>query len=381
MDEDKQHVCGICYRQFTYNYTLRKHIREKHPSEAPPVKERKRRFCTLCSAQLSSTDSYSEHLISIHNVTLEKEKLEFSSHEEFNEWKKGIEIHHRYVQSRGERTQLNGLIVTVYECHRSGMYISRGEGKRKLKNQGSKKINGLCPAKIKAYQSDKGIVTVEFTKTHVGHGLGEEHVLLTNEERETIAEMIKTKASFDEIIENLKNKPGASKRLQAVTKKDLHNIVCSYNLKEFVQLPPKRSKKVKSESLDLYNEPLNKLPETTQLPNLTTNQDATSPDVMYFQGDQNLITENIFIVGLTDPNYIEETYIEKEKDRIRNEFLDMLDTVNTRDQLDALKSALSPFVPNLQPLPAVHPTINTTDFTYSFPCYLNDKTATIKIFP
>ncbi|GFS68287.1 hypothetical protein TNCV_5028851 [Trichonephila clavipes] len=42
--------------------------------------------------------------------------------------------------------------------------------KRNMKIAGSNKINGNCPSKMKVYEDIESKVTVEFTKTHIGHG-------------------------------------------------------------------------------------------------------------------------------------------------------------------------------------------------------------------
>lgn len=118
-------------------------------------------------------------------------------------------------------------------CHRSGFLISRGFGKRHLKSQGSKKINGFCPARIqvtinKYCDSHK----VSFVETHVGHQNDLCHLFLTNDERKVLATKISMNIPFDEILNEIRDtvSTNSMERMHLLTKKDLFNIEACFNL-------------------------------------------------------------------------------------------------------------------------------------------------------
>ena len=50
--------------------------------------------------------------------------------------------------------------TTYYYCNRSGYFNSKGKGKRKLKTQGTNKLNTYCTATITTKKDDNtGIIT------------------------------------------------------------------------------------------------------------------------------------------------------------------------------------------------------------------------------
>lgn len=62
-----------------------------------------------------------------------------------------------------------------YECHRSGYYVPSGNRIRRLKSQGSCKINAKCPARMWV-QKDDNKVQVVFHKTHAGHSTDAKYI-------------------------------------------------------------------------------------------------------------------------------------------------------------------------------------------------------------
>lgn len=62
----------------------------------------------------------------------------------------------------------NGIRTSYYYCNRSGYYNKQEDSLRNIKNFGSNKINGMCPANIKLIQKDEKCA-VSFTKNHIGH--------------------------------------------------------------------------------------------------------------------------------------------------------------------------------------------------------------------
>src|ERR1043165_4029019 len=91
-----------------------------------------------------------------------------------------------------------------YFCHRGGRNRSRAKGKRHTKMQGSCKIEGCCPAFIKAHMSESG-VKVTYVSHHVGHGAELQHLRLSPNQRRQIAGMIHAGIQFDEILDKVRN--------------------------------------------------------------------------------------------------------------------------------------------------------------------------------
>lgn len=147
---------------------------------------------------------------------------EFSSLSEFKTWKSKIEHERKelYVKHRGDEKTENAIKINYY-CQRSGHFISKGQSMRHLKMQGSKKINGCCPASLKVSVSDEKC-TVVFTETHVGHENDLGHLYLTAQERQTIAARIAAKIPLNEILNEVRDsvtRSSALERMHLLTKK------------------------------------------------------------------------------------------------------------------------------------------------------------------
>ena len=67
---------------------------------------------------------------------------------EFEKWK--VEEERRSVSAFIQRRGMDKHNVIRYYCRRSGVYVTRGVGKRQTKSQGSCKVGSTCPAYIKA---------------------------------------------------------------------------------------------------------------------------------------------------------------------------------------------------------------------------------------
>ena len=68
----------------------------------------------------------------------------------FTDWKITEERRRRcnFVLLNGIKKLANGVKKRYFRCHRSGNFKSEGSQKRRLKAQGSCKINAFCPAAI-----------------------------------------------------------------------------------------------------------------------------------------------------------------------------------------------------------------------------------------
>ncbi|XP_068083939.1 uncharacterized protein [Anabrus simplex] len=149
-------------------------------------------------------------------------------------WKRETEETTRslFVKNHGSHAASDNTIRHYYECHRSGNFVSKSKGVRHLKLQGSNKICGVCPAKIKVSEAEDGTCRVKFISTHVGHQHDLSHLGLTEKERVSIAADIANKIPFQAILDRIRDSVSDSKleRIHLLTKQDLYNIERCYNL-------------------------------------------------------------------------------------------------------------------------------------------------------
>ncbi|GFU49660.1 uncharacterized protein TNCV_2906231 [Trichonephila clavipes] len=103
--------------------------------------------------------------------------------------------------------------------------------KRNMKIAGSNKINGKCPSKMKVYEDIESKVTVEFTKTHVGHGIDLGRMQITREEKEDIAKKLENKIPVEAILDDIRNSINQKlERIHLITRQDIKNIKEEYNI-------------------------------------------------------------------------------------------------------------------------------------------------------
>ncbi|GFQ68115.1 uncharacterized protein TNCT_18461 [Trichonephila clavata] len=129
--------------------------------------------CNICSVELISKKALVDPIDLVHNITIEKDTHNFNTLEDFKLWKETIkkQTTSLYVMNTRSKSDKTGGKIVYFYCHCNGYYNTRGDKKRNMKIAGSNKINGNCPTKMKVYEDIESKVTVEFTKTHVGHGI------------------------------------------------------------------------------------------------------------------------------------------------------------------------------------------------------------------
>lgn len=77
---------------------------------------------------------------------------------------------------------------TYFVCHRTGTFQSGSCGKRRLKRQGSNKINASCPSTMEVVESlADGTVKLVLWKTHAGHNAEVSRTFLSATERDWLA--------------------------------------------------------------------------------------------------------------------------------------------------------------------------------------------------
>ncbi|KAG5870796.1 hypothetical protein JTB14_025711 [Gonioctena quinquepunctata] len=192
-------------------------------------------ICPLCERNIL-WDEFTNHVEIMHEVRLTEENLNFSSLEEFTEWKDIVEAEdlNHYIKVRGDRQTGAGVLQRYFHCHRSGHYQTRGERLRRLKSQGSKKINAYCPANMKVMISPDGTCSVNYLKTHLGHKNDLHHLTLTRSDRKLHAAASATDMKLCSIFsgEELPDSTSDEKaeQLHLVTEKDISNIETVFNL-------------------------------------------------------------------------------------------------------------------------------------------------------
>ncbi|XP_050506252.1 uncharacterized protein LOC126884365 [Diabrotica virgifera virgifera] len=145
------------------------------------------------------------------------EKKEFSSY---------VTYSHPYTTAEGIKKQ-------SYICHRSGFYVKKGKDMRYLKTKGSRKINGICPSRLKVcILPENGNVKINFIQTHIGHDNDLGHLNITKNEKIEIASKIASKIPLVCILDEIRDSVTNNKleRMHILTRKDLHNISQTFNL-------------------------------------------------------------------------------------------------------------------------------------------------------
>ncbi|GFT29356.1 uncharacterized protein TNCV_757151 [Trichonephila clavipes] len=166
--------------------------------------------CVECDKTLSTVSNINRHAKLIHNkISTIKQKriLVHDTFQDFKLWKESIEkqTSSLYVKNTASKSVKTGGKMTYFYCHRNGFYNARGDMKRNMKIAGSNKINGKCPSKMKVYEDIESKVTVEFTKTHVGHGIDLGRMKITREEKEDTAKKLENKIPVEAILDDIRN--------------------------------------------------------------------------------------------------------------------------------------------------------------------------------
>ncbi|XP_056633995.1 uncharacterized protein LOC130443413 [Diorhabda sublineata] len=197
--------CSECRKEYTLLINLRRHAKTSHPDKVDTIAPHKtyKYECEPCkkkfnhlrdfkchknkhqlSSQLKTVSKYNcslcnfkgskvnliNHFDSIHNIIIKTNTFEFNSFENFIVWKSEVEKNTKsqFVKERGTVSFKNKTIIK-FNCHRSGYYVAKGKGLRRLKRKGSNKINGFCPASMVVHMVENGKCKVSFIDKHVGH--------------------------------------------------------------------------------------------------------------------------------------------------------------------------------------------------------------------
>lgn len=226
-EKNFKYCCNRCPRRYNQLYNLKFHMRKAHNigMEEPPKHK-----CPLCTEFVpGKMVLVQNHLRDKHGIAVVKREIEFNSYKKFKTWKEDIE---RETNAHFVRFARRGESRDEYRCHRSGVFISKSKGLRKLKALGSRKIDGICPASITLYKKTNDKFTAIFIETHVGHDNDIKYLCLSEKDRLSIASKIACKVPFNLILDDLKSSASSCRleRKHLITKKDLYNIQSMYGL-------------------------------------------------------------------------------------------------------------------------------------------------------
>jgi len=224
------YTCDQCTKSYCHQKNLTEHKKVAHPI-APAIEIVVQ--CAMCSFT-ATYKNMNIHYEKDHNILQNVDSFEFESIDDFNNWKREIELSTQslYVKNYGSSVKGN-QIYSYYKCHRSGFYNSISTGQRHLKTQGSNKINGYCPASINVIESNvTKKCTAKFNGNHVGHENEIGHLPLNKCTRDEIVSKISQNIPFEKILEEIRENIANNhlERTHLLTKKDLYNIEASYNL-------------------------------------------------------------------------------------------------------------------------------------------------------
>ena len=228
----KHHVCLVCNKEFTNASNLYRHLRKVHKTEAPkqptshPIC-----LCPLCDQDNPSRTAYLKHLEEVHDIHCRRESHLFQDWNTFVEWKKNVEIKSKTDFIHSTASKRPNKNYTYYVCSRSGYYTSRqkeDQRQRKIKSLGSRKIGGCCPAQIRVLTKPDNFIEVDYCRTHVGHRLDEQHLIIPDDIKAFVVSLLEAKTPTSQILEEVK---GRFERCELVTRKAIANIAAKNGLK------------------------------------------------------------------------------------------------------------------------------------------------------
>lgn len=166
-----------------------------------------------------------KHYESHHDRKLSLRTQDFVTEGEFLLWKEEEEKRTKasFVQHCGPRQRENAVVQYFY-CNRSGFFVTKGEGKRNLKKQGSSKIGATCPAFIK-FTLDRGTSrgTAEYCLDHT-HPCDYAHLRLSEGVQRRVATHLAKGVKIEAILDDVRCSTEASDRDAYIVRKDVHNI-------------------------------------------------------------------------------------------------------------------------------------------------------------
>ncbi|XP_077514102.1 uncharacterized protein LOC144124979 [Amblyomma americanum] len=226
--KSRVYQCKWCDKVHATKHGLWRHGIDVHNADKIPGAYK----CDQCNnVSYKQREKLLKHLIFVHGFQHEYEERRFRSMQDFMRWKESEEQREKvsFVANSGSKPYYNKRRGQCFVCHRSGMYVPRGTGKRRLKSQGSCKINAHCMATMTTIEDlETGVVKVVYQKRHYGHDIDLGHLRLNRVEKQAIATQLAQGTSPDTVLENVKKSRGRElQKIHLVTRRDLHNIAKS----------------------------------------------------------------------------------------------------------------------------------------------------------
>lgn len=157
--------CDVCGKNFNSKYHIKYHKRT-HGS-APSAQNNLNSYkCPLCYYKHSSKKLLIIHFQETHNIEIVSESSEFDTRNDFNLWKRQLEDESNCKFVKVFSKVVANKIYTHFVCHRSGKFVSKGKGIRRLRTT---KINAFCPATLKLFEEINKKCTVSYILQHIGH--------------------------------------------------------------------------------------------------------------------------------------------------------------------------------------------------------------------
>ncbi|CAN7988836.1 unnamed protein product [Ixodes hexagonus] len=221
------HQCIVCDKVFATRYGVVRHALKAHSVD---MKKKATFKCDQCHrAAFGHRNRLLSHLSYEHGFVPNYQELKFRSREEFLAWKDEEEYREKvhFVAPCSHKVLYGGRLKRYYLCHRSGVYVGRGSGKRKLKSQGSCKVGTHCMATMVTIEMpDTGSVSVVYQKQHYGHDIDLGHVRLSKAERQVVTNQLLQGIPPSDILQNVRGSVGRQlSKIHLMTRKDLHNIL------------------------------------------------------------------------------------------------------------------------------------------------------------
>ncbi|XP_064482009.1 uncharacterized protein LOC135394893 [Ornithodoros turicata] len=224
MGNTARNDCPFCDHSFTKNFNLRRHALSVHKVNLPALSKNNFKCC-YCPTGCRFFEDLVTHHETVHSFPAKYETRQFTSMEEFKAWKEGVEKTTRtqFSASTGSRT-VGGIKKWYLRCHRSGTYVPKGTGARRLKWQGSVKTGETCLAHMTVLQ-DSARIKVRYQGLHLGHDSELCHAPLSMSDKAAIAAKLKEGVPMDAILDSIRDDfDGTLERIHLATRQDLHNI-------------------------------------------------------------------------------------------------------------------------------------------------------------
>lgn len=211
-------ICAYCDQIFSRKENLKRHISLAHASST----NKRKIVCFYCISNGISITFVTRklllaHCVKVHNIEIKKEIKTFPSKSgmknklftfrsgityncnvilvgilyviEFKKWQLDVQrsTKCRFVSTRGLCKVANGVKKFYLNCFRDGYFKTTSKFVKKIKSQGSNKINATCTAQMVVSENPDSSYDVHYTSTHCDHSCNIGRLSLTKEERASIA--------------------------------------------------------------------------------------------------------------------------------------------------------------------------------------------------